>query len=134
AIISTAAACWGRTDVPGPGMAGDQTLPVANGISNPMQAAPGAHHICVSADGAGGWGEGAHGQLGRHSAASAPLPLTVLFRVPPGATVASGDGFSCALAGGKVLCWGDNARGQIGNGTFGSSLAPVAVQLPFIVD
>jgi alpha-tubulin suppressor-like RCC1 family protein len=40
----------------------------------------------------------------------------------------SGDAFSCAvLTDGTVRCWGDNARGQLGNGSVITSQSPVAV-------
>jgi alpha-tubulin suppressor-like RCC1 family protein len=65
-------------------------------------------------------------------------PGAVRFRLRsalrPGAAaraLAAGDYSSCALIAGKfasVYCWGDGARGQLGDGTRDSSLAPVPVQ------
>lgn len=56
------------------------------------------------------------------------LPLLLLAATSPGATVASGHHFSCALgAQGSVYCWGANASGQLGDGTRESRAAPVRV-------
>lgn len=40
-----------------------------------------------------------------------------------------GGAFVCVLSDGHVRCWGDNADGQLGDGTMTLSLAPVAVVL-----
>ena len=41
--------------------------------------------------------------------------------------IAAGDGHSLAVANGQVFAWGDNANGQLGNGTTTNSNVPVAV-------
>jgi alpha-tubulin suppressor-like RCC1 family protein len=43
-------------------------------------------------------------------------------------TVAAGARHSCAVEDGKVLCWGSNKSGQLGDGTTTDSVKPVEVQ------
>src|SRR5262245_59603548 len=43
-------------------------------------------------------------------------------------SIATGAQHACVIfAGGKVLCWGDNRYGQLGNGTTAPQFAPVLV-------
>ncbi|MBL8784693.1 MAG: hypothetical protein JNJ59_07345 [Deltaproteobacteria bacterium] len=41
--------------------------------------------------------------------------------------VASGGGHSCALRGGELYCWGNNSRGQLGDGTWVSQDTPTRI-------
>lgn len=75
------------------------------------------------------WGGNGEGQLGRGNRTNSPFPVTVAGL--DSATVALSAGFyhSCAtLQDGDVFCWGDNARGQLGDGTRDDQLTAVAVQ------
>jgi Regulator of chromosome condensation (RCC1) repeat len=88
--------------------------------------ATGAAHACVvKTDGQVlCWGAGSHGELGSESLAetATPLPVAALGHVlASGAagSIAAGEHHTCVVSApaGNVLCWGDNERGQLGNGT-----------------
>jgi alpha-tubulin suppressor-like RCC1 family protein len=78
------------------------------------------------------WGYGAQGQLGNGHRANRNAPVYV--SVPRGVrvTAVSACG-ACGIAltsDGRVLAWGDNSVGQLGNGKTGSTDVPVWVKLP----
>jgi alpha-tubulin suppressor-like RCC1 family protein len=78
------------------------------------------------------WGYNAYGQLGDGSSSDAYVPQWV--RLPKGTKVralAAGEEYGMALTtGGRVLAWGRNEVGQLGNGSTTDSATPVRVQLP----
>ncbi|ABP54797.1 Ig-like domain repeat protein [Salinispora tropica] len=78
------------------------------------------------------WGGNSFGQLGDGTTASSRTPVPV--RLPVGTTVtaiAAGTSHSLAItATGAVFAWGDNAVGQLGDGTTTDSSLPVPVRLP----
>jgi alpha-tubulin suppressor-like RCC1 family protein len=78
------------------------------------------------------WGSNASGQLGDGNTASSDVPVKV--KLPTGTTVrnvAAGYYHSVAVTStGKLLAWGNNSYGQLGNGTTASSHLPVKVKLP----
>ena len=43
-------------------------------------------------------------------------------------SVSTGALHSCAVTSGQVWCWGDDTKGQLGNGTMNPSLAPLEAQ------
>jgi alpha-tubulin suppressor-like RCC1 family protein len=53
----------------------------------------------------------------------APLPGTE--------RISAGDGFACGIADQGTFCWGDNASGQLGNGSTTASLIPSSVTTAF---
>jgi alpha-tubulin suppressor-like RCC1 family protein len=98
--------------------------------------AVGYTHACaLSASGSGGdsvacWGADTHGQLGRSGVAMTPTPIVVPGLGSTVTAVAAGGLHTCAItAGGAVMCWGDDADGQLGNGASADSATPVATGL-----
>ena len=94
-----------------------------DGITNiaTAVAAGGSHSCAVLSDGTVRcWGWNGKGQLGNGTLTQSPTPVAVngIDGINNIATaVAAGGSHSCArLSTGKVLCWGSNANGQLGNG------------------
>ena len=111
-----------------------------------VDAGSGAHLLGLSCSGqVWGWGENGNGQLGRNTVATSPIPKRVLRGAqasfvdaiidPNGIFlnnifyVSGGNNSSYALESttGRVLAWGQNANGQLGNGTTIDSPIPVYV-------
>ena len=78
------------------------------------------------------WGLNFFGQLGDNSNNNRRTPVDVIGgpSLPPlaGVTaIATGLNHTCVLINGGALCWGDNAKGQLGDGSTAQRLTPVAV-------
>ena len=117
---------WGhnRSGQVGDGSHVDRLTPVAvAGLSNVTAVAAGnAFSLAVRADGAVySWGNNASGQLGDGSAPTdhaTPVPVTGLGAGSGVVAVAGGGSHSLALkSDGSVLAWGNNASGQLGDGS-----------------
>jgi hypothetical protein len=124
---------WGSN---GAGELGDGTTtsrstPVrVTGLSGVTQvAACGYFSVALRSDGTvWAWGDNRGGQLGRGTASNhevTPARVRGLARVTK---ISAGGSFVLALrSDGSVRAWGDNRRGQLGNGTTASSPVPVKV-------
>ncbi|MEV4253707.1 Ig-like domain repeat protein, partial [Spirillospora sp. NPDC049652] len=98
------------------------------------QVSGGYHHsLAVTSDGRVlAWGYNGYGELGDGTTESRTVPVEV--HLPQGVTVkqvSAGYMFSLALTtDGRVLAWGYNNYGKLGNGTTTDSRTPVQVALP----
>jgi len=100
-----------------------------------------AHTCAIASQGqALCWGSNLRGQLGvattqtchfgalAFTCSNVPVPVAGDYRFR---TLALGFQHSCgATQSGDVLCWGDNRRGQLGDGTTVDKQEPVAVTFP----
>ncbi|WPB80239.1 MopE-related protein [Archangium violaceum] len=89
------------------------------------------HSLALGMDGTvWAWGQNTSGQLG--DGTTSPRRLTPLSVSIPGGAIAIAGGLTHSLAvgaDGKVYAWGNNAYGQLGDGTTLNRLTPVPVTL-----
>jgi alpha-tubulin suppressor-like RCC1 family protein len=131
--------CWGRNDRGqlGDGSTADQVAAApVRGLAEVRGFAAGARHTCAltRAGGALCWGSNDAGALGAGllpGGADDGSP-SVVRNVADATDLASGDGFSCAVNGGAVVCWGAGTLGQLGDGSPGDR--PSALPVPGISD
>ena len=126
-------ACWGDN---ARGQLGDGTgrssVPVAvSGLSGGVAAigAGGAHACALTTAGAVRcWGGNEHGQLGDGTKSDRTTPVSVSGLSSGAIAIAVGGAHTCALTrSGAVKCWGDNAYGQLGDGSTTVRTQPVPV-------
>ena len=126
--------CWGWNQY---GQLGDGTntdfpaaIPV-QGIGEAVtQLATGLHHTCAltSSGAVKCWGSNETGQLGDGTTTNRNLPVNVVGLNEGVLAIAAGAGFTCALTSlTEVKCWGNNTRGELGDGTSQQRLTPAAV-------
>jgi alpha-tubulin suppressor-like RCC1 family protein len=132
----------GRNEVGqlGNGTTTDSATPVPVSVpqgTSVTQASAGAgFSLAVTSDGqALAWGDNEEGQLGDGGTGSSPVDVPVAVALPSGTTVtqvaAGVEDWGLALTSdGRVLAWGDNLAGQLGDGTTANAYTPVPVSLP----
>jgi alpha-tubulin suppressor-like RCC1 family protein len=127
--------CWGYNAY---GQLGNDSTrsssaPVAvTGLSGPVTAlAAGSYHTCALTE-AGTvqcWGYNANGQLGRGNLTNSVVPATVTALAGTATALVAGAQHTCALiSGGAMQCWGNNANGQLGDGSTTRATEPVTVK------
>jgi hypothetical protein len=132
-VTSHVAAGWGYN---AQGQLGDGTT-TSRSLSGDIRAgsdvvqvaAGNGHGLALRSDGTvWAWGDNRAGQLGRGTTSNhevTPARVTGLAGVTK---ISAGADFALALrSDGTVSAWGDNRRGQLGNGTAASSPMPVKV-------
>lgn len=94
--------------------------------------AGGSHSIAYTSTEAYAWGNNASGQLGNGTTLSSHMPQKV--QLPSSITIrkiSAGGSHSLALdSTGKIWAWGNNAYGQLGNGTTANQSTPVQLTPP----
>ena len=127
--------CWGANTF---GELGDGTtthrsapVPVQGLYADFIAVATGSSHTCglTISGGVRCWGSNGDGQLGDGTTISRSTPVAVTGLNSGVLDISLGSAHSCALmASGGIKCWGNNASGQLGNGTDGNdSLTPTDV-------
>lgn len=123
--------CWGSNSN---GQLGDNTTtnrltaaPVVGLTAEITAVAGGNTHTCAIANGgAHCWGTNLSGQSGDGTGVTRATPQAVSGLSTGVTALTSGSDFNCALSSdGTVQCWGNNAIGQLGDGTTINRLAPV---------
>ena len=144
AIVDAAAQCWGSNSS---GQLGDGTqvqrsVAVAvEGLDDGVTAiTAGWIHTCAIVNAAAKcWGFNGNGQLGDDSRVSSLVAVSVVGLDDGVTAIAVGGSFlkadntqdsghSCAIHYGFIKCWGENSRGQLGNGKQIDTDEPVQVR------
>src|SRR5207248_7076008 len=101
-------------------------------LGTPVAIAAGDAHTClVSVDGSVWcWGDNSSGQLGTGTFVPLATSPTGQVNLGNAVAIASGSKHSCALlADGTIRCWGDNSKGQVGDGSTTNRFAAVPVTI-----
>jgi alpha-tubulin suppressor-like RCC1 family protein len=113
--------CWGKGNEGRLGNGGTSSSPSpvrVEGIGGAVSVDGGTQHTCAVAGGVVlCWGRNDNNELGNPSDVNSSVPITV--NLPDSSVTASavsvGDEHVCALASGRVFCWGRDGSGQLGN-------------------
>lgn len=122
---------WGQlgTGSASPWASGANRVVSLDGVTH---AVSGAQHTCALRDNGEVWcwGDGSQGQLGDGTTTNSNVPVQALGGVTVESLSSNGVksmGTCLVTTTGGAKCWGDNATGQVGDGTTIDALAPVDV-------
>lgn len=104
-------------------------LPDAQGAVAPRLAAGEFHAVALNSEGyVYAWGKNGNGQLGNGTTTNSATPVNVGGGLADAVAVAAGGSHSLALKGdGTLWAWGENAYGQLGDGSTTDRTTPVQV-------
>jgi alpha-tubulin suppressor-like RCC1 family protein/Tol biopolymer transport system component len=114
----------------GLGSTGPTSAETLTNLSDIASLDAGQAHVCAVTTGGGiqCWGNNQDGQLGDGTTQARLFSVDVRGLADGVTRVSAGSRHTCALTvAGAVQCWGDNAQGQLGDGTTTPRLAPVDV-------
>jgi len=123
--------CWGGNHFGqlGDGTTTSRSLPttVVGLTSGVTSLSAGRHHSCAVVSGiAKCWGNNTYGVLGDGTTTSRRTPTDVIGLGSNVASISAGNNHTCALdAARRLLCWGYNSDGQLGDGSTENRLTPV---------
>lgn len=126
--------CWGKNQdgQVGDGTTADKNKPVyvSGLVSGVAAVVAGWSHSCalMSSGGVRCWGNNQDGQLGDGTTVARNTPTEVVGLGAGVTALTAGGRHTCALMiNVAVKCWGQNQRGQLGDGTTADRVAPVNV-------
>jgi alpha-tubulin suppressor-like RCC1 family protein len=136
-MVSGGVKCWGWNGVGqlGDGTRRTRTTPVdVSGLSSGVGAiSAGSDHTCslMVSGGAKCWGWNSVGEVGDGTTTTRTTPVDVSGLSSGVAAISAGAYHTCALMDtGGAKCWGDNAYGDLGDGTQTLRTTPVRVVFP----
>jgi alpha-tubulin suppressor-like RCC1 family protein len=126
-----AAACWGDNQygqLGNGGMVGSNVAVNVSGVSDAAMIVAGWGHTCIITriGRVKCWGYNKNGELGNGTTRDSSLPVDVIGLSSGVVALEAGDDHTCAVTdAGRVMCWGYNEFGQLGDGTTVSRSIPV---------